>query len=313
MDVLSATVGQMLVLFILILAGFLLARVKAVPDTSATVLSKLENNLFIPALVLGTFGGSFTLEKLGAAWKLFLISFAICLIMIVLAFVVSRFCTKDQYIRNIYTYGLSFSNFAFMGNAVVKAVFPDIFLEYFIFTMPLWIMIYMWGVPYLLIPTGSEKQTIGKRLKALVNPMFIAMIVGMMIGLFGLKLPVYLTNVINVTGDCMSPVAMLLTGITVANMDFKKVLSIKSIYVIAFVRLVLFPLIFIGVFSIVPTSDNIVVCTICSLAMPLGLNTIIVPGAYGKDASVAAGMAIVSHLFSVITIPIIFYLMMFLL
>lgn len=310
MNVLSATVGQMLVLFVLILVGYLLAKVKAVPDTSAAVLSKLENNLFVPALVLGTFVGNFTFEKIGAAWELFLISFVICFIMMALAIVVSRCCARNQYIRNIYTYGLAFSNFGFMGNAVVKAVFPDIFLEYLIFTMPLWMMIYMWGVPGLLIPTGEEKQKIGERLKALANPMLIAMIIGMVIGLFGLKLPTCLTAVINVTGDCMSPVAMLLTGITVANMDFKKVLSIKSIYVITFVRLILFPLIFIGVFYFMPVSENIVVCTICSLAMPLGLNTVIIPGAYGKDTSVAAGMAIVSHLFSVITIPIIFYLMM---
>ena len=42
--------------------------------------------------------------------------------------------------------------------------------------------------------------------------------------------------------------------------------------------------------------------------MPLGLNTIVVPAAYGKDTSVAAGMALVSHLLSCITIPVIFML-----
>ena len=39
-------------------------------------------------------------------------------------------------------------------------------------------------------------------------------------------------------------------------------------------------------------------CTVCSLAMPLGLNTIVVPNAYGKDTTVAAGM----------TIPLVFWL-----
>lgn len=310
MNVLSATVGQMMVLVSLILMGYVVAKVKVVPENSATVLSKLENNLFVPALVLGTFVENFTIEKLSTAWKMFLVSYIICIIMMFLAIAVAKCCSKDQYIRNIYTYGLAFSNFGFMGNAVVSAVFPEIFLEYLIFTMPLWTMIYMWGVPCLLIPSEEEKQTIKTRLKSFANPMFVAMIIGVVIGLGGIKLPNFLSTAVNVTGSCMSPIAMMLTGITIANMDVKKVLSIKSIYVVSIIRLLVFPLIFIGVFKLVPMSQNIVVCTICSLAMPLGLSTLVIPGGYGKDTSVAVGMAVVSHLLSAITIPVIFYLMM---
>ena len=310
MEILTTTLGQMIVLFLLIFIGYLLAKLKAVPDNTSTVLSKLENNLFVPALVLGTFINNFTTEKLGSAWNLFLTSFVICLIMIALALLVAKCCSKDQYIRNIYTYGLAFSNFGFMGNAVVSVVFPELFVDYLIFTMPLWTMIYLWGVPCLLIPSENEKQTIKSRLKAFANPMFVALIVGAIIGLSGIMLPTQIVTVITTTGSCMSPIAMLLTGITVANMNFKKVLSMKSIYVVSFVRLIVFPLSFIGIFKLIPMSQTIMVCTICSLAMPLGLSTIVVPGGYGKDTSVAAGMTIVSHLLSAATIPIVFYIMM---
>ena len=309
MQLLMTSLGQMTVLFLLILIGFLLAKLKAIPENTSMALSKLENNLFVPALVLGTFVSNFTVEKLGTAWRLFLTSFVICFIMMFLAILVAKCCSKDQYIRNIYAYGLAFSNFGFMGNAVVSAVFPDMFVDYLIFTMPLWTMVYMWGVPCLLIPHDDEKQSIVGRLKAFANPMFAALILGMIIGLAGITLPKPIMSVITSAGNCMSPIAMLLTGITVANMDFKKVLSMKSIYAVTFVRLIIFPLIFIGVFKFVPMSQTIMVCTICSLAMPLGLSTIVVPGGYGKDTSVAAGMAIVSHALSAITIPIIFYIM----
>jgi len=184
------------------------------------------------------------------------------------------------------------------------------FVDYLIFTMPLWTMIYLWGVPCLLIPSEDGKNTIKSRLKSFANPMFAALIVGIIIGLAGVSLPTQIMTVITTAGSCMSPIAMLLTGITVANMDLKKVLSMKSIYAVSFVRLIVFPLIFIAVFKFMPMSKSIMVCTICSLAMPLGLSTIVVPGGYGKDTSVAAGMTIVSHLLSAATIPIIFYVMM---
>lgn len=309
MQVLQATTGQMLILFSLIILGFILKKVNAIPDDSSVVLSKIENNLLVPALVLGTFLENFRVDKLSTAWQLFLISFVICFAMMLLAVLVSKCCTKDQYIRKIYTYGLAFSNFGFMGNAVVNAVFPELFLDYLIFTMPLWTMIYLWGVPCLLIPSEEGKQTVKSRLKAFANPMFVAMIVGIVLGLCDIPMPTFVTKVIGITGDCMSPVAMLLTGITIAKMDMKKVLSIKSIYVVSLVRLILFPLLLIGLFSIISMPDNIVICTICSLAMPLGLSTIVVPGGYGKDTSVAAGMTLVSHLLSAITIPCVFYLL----
>ena len=138
----------------------------------------------------------------------------------------------------------------------------------------------------------------------------VCMIIGMAIGMLRWELPDFIRTTISVTGSCMSPVAMLLTGITVAQMDLKKVLSIKSIYAVSLIRLVLFPMAALGLLWVIRLPETMSVCILCSLAMPLGLSTIVIPRAYGKDTSVAAGMTIVSHLLAVITIPVIFYLMM---
>jgi len=309
MEILTTTLGQMAVLFILIIIGFLLAKLKTVPNNTAIILSKLENTLFVPALILSTFTSNFKREKLCVAWKLFLFSFVICFIMMALAILVAKGCSKDRYIRNVYTSGLAFSNFAYMGNAVVSAVFPDMFMDYMIFAMPLYVMLYFWAVPCLLISSDREKQTLKSRLKTLANPMFVALIVGIGIGLLDFTVPQTLTKVISALGACMSPIAMLLIGITAGSMNLKKVISLKSIYVVSFVRLLIFPLLFIGIFALIPMSHTMMVCTICTLAMPLGLAAVVVPSGYGKDTTIATGMAIVSHLFSVLTIPIIFYLM----
>ena len=54
--------------------------------------------------------------------------------------------------------------------------------------------------------------------------------------------------------------------------------------------------------------EDAYLCALCSLAMPLGLNTIVIPSALGKDTTDAAGMAVISHLLSAISIPLIFML-----
>lgn len=306
MSVFFATLNQTSFLFGLIIIGYILVKCKVLHENSASVLSKLENNVFIPALVMGTFIENFTVERICAAWKLLAVSFTIAFLAIPFAILVSRMVDKDKYIQKIYTYGLSFSNFGFMGNAVVSSLFPDVFFEYLIFTLPLWMLIYLWGVPKLLIEDTEKKQTFKDSLKSFVNPMFIAMLIGIIIGLLHIPLPQWLVSIIDVSGDCMSPIAMILTGIVVSFISLKKTFTDIKIYTVSIVRLLIMPLIFIVVASFFDMSKTTYICGLCSLAMPLGLNTIVIPSAYGKDTSVAAGMAVISHLLSVITIPLIF-------
>ncbi len=306
MNIFLATLNQTSFLFGLIIIGYILVKCKVLSENSASVLSKLENTVFIPALVMGTFIENFTIERISETWKLLAISFIIAFIAIPVAILVSKIVSKDKYIQKIYTYGLSFSNFGFMGNAVVSSLFPDIFFEYLIFTLPLWMLIYLWGVPKLLIADSEKKQTMKESVKSFVNPMFIAMLIGIIIGLLRVPLPQWIVSVIDVSGDCMSPIAMILTGIVVSFIPLKKTFTDIKIYIVSIARLLIMPLIFIVVVSFFDISQTIYICGLCSLAMPLGLNTIVIPSAYGKDTSVAAGMAVISHLLAVITIPVIF-------
>lgn len=305
MTVFTATLNQTAFLFLFIVAGYVLSRLKFVPGNAHTVLSKLENTIFIPALVLDTFINNFTAQTLSVAWELLLGSLLLAVIMIVLSVLCARLCSKDTYTRNIYTYGLCFSNFGFMGNAVVSALFPDIFLEYLIFTLPLWILIYLWGVPVLLMGNNTKKPTLAQRFKRFVNPMFVCTVLGMLIGLVNIPIPQFIGSAVSAAGSCMSPIAMLLTGMTIAQFNLGEILKIRSVYLVTALRLILFPLLFLAVLIVIDLPPVFAICAVCSLAMPLGLNTIIIPGALGKDTRVASGMALVSHILSCITIPMI--------
>lgn len=72
MSIFSTTLNQMSFLFLLILLGFLLTKKGFLPQAAAGILSKLENYIFVPALVLKTFIENFTVKKLGSAGSMFL-------------------------------------------------------------------------------------------------------------------------------------------------------------------------------------------------------------------------------------------------
>lgn len=336
MSLFLSTLNQMGVLGLYMVIGFVIAKLGVVDKSSTKVLSKLENTIFLPALVLYTFVQNFNLATLSESWQLLLFSLGVELVIIPIAIFSAKLASKDGFIRRMYTYGLCFSNFGFMGNAVVQSLFSATFYQsYIIFTLPLWTLIYIWGVPNLLIekeeptldklesdgsaPAVSKKTKFLKSIKPLLNPMFVALLIGAIIGITGLGdillslndgKGIFITQVIKVCGDCMSPIAMIMTGITFAFIDIKKVLGDISIYAVTALRLLIYPLVLGGIAYlvstfIVPINDTIFKCFVISLAMPLGLNTIVIPAAYGRDTSVPAGMALVSHALSIATIPLI--------
>ncbi|MBQ8289160.1 MAG: AEC family transporter [Clostridia bacterium] len=305
--VFHSTLSQIGFLFLLIGIGWLLAKLNVLPKGASAVLAKLETVIFVPALVMSTFMQYFTPEVLSAASKTLLASSATLAGSIFLALIFARLCARDDYSRKLYTYGLAFSNFGFMGNAVISAVFPAIFLQYLIFTIPFWMLIYLWGVPSLLIP--GSKKTIGDRLRALFNPMFVGMVIGIVFGLTGWQLPGFITSAVSVAGDCMSPIAMLLTGITVAGIGFKDSFGRLGVWAVSVIRLLLLPVIGILVLLFLPLGTTLEVCIVAVLAMPLGLNTIVIPASYGKNPAIGTSMAMLSHLLSCFTIPLVFWLM----
>lgn len=308
MNVFMPIMSQILVLFAFIAIGFILVKSCILPKYSTEVLSKLESFVFVPALVMGTFIKNCTLDNIGALWGILLFSVILLVILLPFAFLTVKFFCKDRLTKNITIYGLVFSNFGFMGNAVVKAIFPKLFFNYIVFTMPFWFAIYAWGVPNLLMP--KEKNV--SRLKNFINPMLVAMVIGIIIGLTGLTLPSVVLDAVDLLGDCMSPVAMILTGATVATINIKELFKNTKLYLISLIRLVIFPLLYILCVAFIPKgnfiNETVLLCGMCMVSMPMGLNAIVIPAAYGEDTTYATGLAVITHLLSVITIPLLFVL-----
>lgn len=317
MELFNPVFNQMIGLFIFLIIGFILARCSVLDKTAATTLSRLENYVFVPALILNTFIYNCNADTIRSVWKLVVMSLAIAAAVIPLSFWIAKLLYKERYLKSIATYALSFSNFGFLGNAIMQAVFPEIFFEYTMFVLPFWVLIYAWGAPVLLIAgsTNEKKVTFGGLAKSFVNPLFISVLVGILLGLtgWGMKFSSGIKSTLSSAAACMSPVAMLLTGIVVGKCNVSHLLKKWRLYAVTAVKLVAYPLAFLLIFALVPQNSFVTVtflkCAVCFAAAPMGLNTIVIPAAYGKDTTDAAGMALISHFFAVATIPLMYMLL----
>lgn len=302
MEVFTSTCNQMILMFLFILLGFFLNKKKLLPDNANAVLSKLENMVFMPCLVLNTFISRCTIENLTTKLPFFLYSALSLAIVAPLAVLLSRFFATNKDEEGIYRYSLMFSNIAFMGNAVVEGIFgDDVLFDYLIFTLILNVAINSVGISWLM-PVKDGKPFY----KKLLNPINVATIVGILLGITGIPLPKAFLNFISTGSACMSPVAMLLTGFVIGGYELKHLITMKKVYLLSIYRLICMPLLFYFITLMVPVDMEIKRVLICAYAMPLGLNTIVIPAAYEGDTSLGASMALVSNIMALITIPLIF-------
>lgn len=305
MQVFSATLNQMFVLLAFMALGYFLDFRGILPRNTSTILSRLETNVFVPCLVFNTFYKYCTLDNLSQKWSYIVYGTIITIASIVIGIFLARLFAKDDYLQKIYTYSFAVANFSFMGNAVVLGIFGEnILFDYMIFTLPLCLYVYSFGTASLI--PKKENQNNKFSLKVFLNPICISMLFGGVAGIISLPIPKFLITAVSSAGACMSPIAMILTGFIVADFSLKKLLSVKRIYLASILRLIILPLIFVLVLKLLGTDDSIVMLTLCATAMPLGLNTVVFPAAYDGDTTTGASMALISHLMSIVTIPIMF-------
>ena len=69
MTLFASTLEQMAYLLLLLFLGWFLVKKNVLPDTAASILSRLESNLFIPALMFATFAKNFTPDRIGTAGR----------------------------------------------------------------------------------------------------------------------------------------------------------------------------------------------------------------------------------------------------
>lgn len=308
MEIFSSVIFQIAVLFSFIFIGFTIRQGGFLPENSAEIFSKLENRILMPAVVINTFRTNCTVKNISEKWVFIAYSTGVLLFCIATGFVASRFLGKTEYLKKVYRYSISVSNFGFVGTAMVSGIYGAESMElfdYLMFTLPLNLFTYSIGIAWL-VPNGHGKFS----MKNFVNPIFVSIFIGAILGLLPIPKFRLVTTIINSTAACMSPIAMILTGFVIGGYSFANLFGKWQTYVVAGIRLVFLPTVSVLILKLFNAPQEAVVATLCANAMPLGLNTVIIPSAYGKSPDDGASIALVSQLTAVFTIPILFYILL---
>ncbi len=285
---------QLFILYIFLFAGWSVGKLKS--KASGDVLSVLLVNFLLPCKIFNTFSNNFTVAYFKEKYYFIFVSVILLCLLLTVAYFASKAITKHPYERKVYRYSFAVSNYAYLGYALIEAVFGEEMLASFIFfAIPF--IIYTYTAGYAMLTGGKNP------VKRLLNPITAAIILGMICGMTSLKIPEVISSVTSMASACVGPLSMLLTGITLAAFSLKELFKNKQAYIFCGIRLVLFPAVAYSVCALLGL-DTVMPFILIITVMPCGLNTIVFPKLIGEDCKPGARLALISHILSLATLPI---------
>lgn len=286
---------QIVIMFILMGIGALLYKKNIISDQGSKDLGKILLHLAIPVVIVK----SFCIEKTPEVLQTFTYEVILTIVVYGIAMLISGLIFGKK--NPIANFSASFCNAAFIGIPLVTAVIGSHAVFYVTMLIVLCNTLqWTYGV---FIMTG-DASTISFK-KIITNPTVIALIIGLLIFFLQIPVPEMVTNIFATISNLNTPLAMLVSGVYLAQSDLVAALKKKDPYVVSLVRLVIIPIVTILVFKFIPLGSLELKLAILIPALgPTGSNVAIFAQQYGKDYTGAVEQVCVTTILCLLTLPV---------
>ena len=289
---------QVIALFLLMAFGFAGEKSGIINENGSKVLSNVSLVFVTPCLIINSFNIEYDPTKLTGL--------LICLAASVLIHAVSILGvelakkTAAEKLRVI-KFAIVFSNAAYMGIPLQEAVlgadgvfYGSVYVA--VFNITLW----TYGV---VLSTGNIKEISGKKL--LANPGLIGVTIGILLFLLPIKLPSIISGTISSMAVLNTPLAMLIVGFYLAKSNILGALRDKTVYIAAAFKLILIPLLTLGVMYLCGVRGAPLVAMVTTASAPTAAATSMFATKFDNDVILSVNLVTVSTVFSIITMPVI--------
>lgn len=301
---------QMIVLFIIMMIGYICRRIGLFGEEASKLLSGIVVNIANPALILSS---SINKESVIEGKELALtmgLAVSFYLILLVLAEIVPRVLRVKDKDYGVYKVMTVFSNIGFMGFPLLTAMYGSESLLYgSLFLIPYNVLIYTYGVGALCKTEENLKQ--GKRSvpwNKIFNIGVIACIISLILYLTRIRVPQVIEDVADTLGNLTAPLSMIVIGDAMSQMKLKALLKDKKLMIFTAIKLLLIPV--VGLFFVKQIGLNPMLTGVClvMLSTPVGSMTAMLAQQYDGNYELASKGVALTTLLSVITMPIVSFI-----
>lgn len=300
-ETVSRMIDTQVLLFLYMLCGVIVDRLRIVREDNREVLVRLLMDVVMPMMVLNAFNNPISREDLLSSLWIILVALMGCVITGLIGLVLWK--KEPEYKRKVLMYASMFSNAGNAGLPIISLVFGPTGVFY---------------ASMYLIPPRILQWTVGLSLfvehkkgawvkNVLLNPMVVVVYIGVILMATNWQITGALGTAIDNLGAMTAPLSMILIGVTLSHMNWRMLLD-RSVLLISFLRLIAFPLLFILLLKLTHADEMTMNISVILLAMPVASNTAAMAERYGGDHVFASACVSVSTLLSIITVPVITWL-----
>jgi len=310
----SPVLIQTTILFVLILIGYIIKKIKVISDELVQGLSSFIINVTLPMMIIASMNYEFSKEMMINSVLILALGIVSYAIAILLANIFTRIFHVDEPQKGVYKFLLLLSNTGFMGFPVLNALYGSEGIFYgAIFNILFNIVLWTIGIDVVTRYQyeGKKKATHNTkhRLKKLiVNPGIISVIIGLIVFISPVKLPMLILSPIKLVGDTTTPLAMMVVGALLADVKIGDMFTNYRLYIISAIRLIILPTILVFIFSFFKLPHIVSGIVVVLSGMPSAANVAIFAKNYNSDYKLASQGVFITTMLNMATVPLILYL-----
>lgn len=311
-------INQIFFLAILAFCGILAFKFKVLSVSSQEVIEKLVFYITLPLLIITKLSSlEITSNILQNSGLVIGFTYLILTIQIIIGNISARLLKLPKPKAVIHSLHTFLGNIVFLGFPLLDALFPggEAILYAALYQLVMNTVLWTYGISRL----NQEKEKKGiVSLKKLLNPNTIALVIGLLMMIFKLRIPDFIFNPLAGLGKTTLYLAMLYIGILLAKSRVIQMFRLKDVLVLSLNKLLLIPILLIILIRVILYTfalnmDEIAFSVIIlEASMPCMTILVILAKRYGADDEKAMQDFIVSTILSILSLPLVIYLIHYL-
>ncbi len=292
--------GQTLIMLILIAVGVVCAKTGLISEASNKDLSKFMLQVVNPVVIFMSYQKPYKAELARNLLLTFVLSAGALAAVIVLSYFLVRKKEGRQF--EIERFSAVYSNCGFMGIPLVNAIYHDEGVFYLTAFITVFNLI-VWTHGVILI---SGQKDFRQVIKVFYSPTIISILLGLLTFFLNIRLPETMLSALGFIKEVNTPMAMIVSGVTIAATNVPKMLKNLRVYYVCLLKLIVLPLILAVPLALLTEIDEKVRMTVlvAAAAPPAAMCTLL-SIRYGKNSVYASEIFTAGTIFSVGSLPLV--------
>lgn len=300
MEMVSVVLRQIVIMYLMMGLGTLLALFGFLDEDFRLTLSKLLLNVVVPCLLIS----SFQMEYSPSVGRKLLLALALSVLIQVLCIAVGRvlFRNRKDAASVCAKMCVDYSNCGFMGLPLLHATLGAdgvFFASVFIIVFNL----AFWTHGCAVFGCGASRGGGHPWYQILLIPSVSSALLGVALYFLPARLPGVVNTALCYVADTNTPLAMLVLGGFLVHIDWRSILTDGKSLLAYLGRLILAPLVCLAVLIFIPLDPTVRTAMLIISAMPASTSLGLQAAVCGADGPYATQLVAVSTLLSAVTVP----------